>query len=114
MSEVIDDKKFEADKKNTVIIYALYALSLVAGITCLAAIVMNYVMRDDIKDSILQSHFRWQMRTFWYSLLWGLIGLVLCVIIIGFFILFANLIWYIYRIVKGWSRLNENKPMYTN
>ena len=122
MSEVISDEKADQkagekakmDQQMTTAIYVLYAVALLVGITYLAAIVMYYVKRDDITDPVLQSHWRWQARTFWYSLLWSLIGIATMVVIIGFFILFANLIWYIYRVVKGWTRLNENKPMYAD
>lgn len=105
-------EKSVSDKNLTTIIYALYAASLVFGVTCLVAIVINYVKRDDVAGTWLESHFRWQIRTFWFSLLWGLIGLATTFIIVGFGILFADLIWYIYRIVKGWIRLNDGKPMY--
>ena len=105
-------EKSVSDKSLTTIIYALYAASLVFGVTCLVAIIINYVKRDDVAGTWLESHFRWQIRTFWFSLLWGLIGLATTFIIVGFAILFADLLWYIYRIVKGWIRLNDGKPMY--
>ncbi len=104
--------KSVTDKSLTSVIYLLYALSLVVGVTVLVAIVMNYVKRDDVAGTWLESHFRWQIRTFWFSLLWGLIGVATTFIIVGFVVLFADLIWYIYRIVKGWIRLNDGKPMY--
>ncbi|MCW5590692.1 MAG: hypothetical protein KIS74_01215 [Burkholderiales bacterium] len=105
-------EKSVSDKSLTTIIYALYAASLVFGVTCLVAIIINYVKRDDVAGTWLESHFRWQIRTFWFSLLWGVIGLVLTFVAVGVFVLFADLIWYIYRIVKGWIRLNDGKPMY--
>ena len=104
--------KSVSDKSLTTIIYALYAASLIFGVTCLVAIIINYVKRDDVAGTWLESHFRWQMRTFWFSLLWGLIGLALTFVVVGIFVLIADLIWYIYRIVKGWIRLNDGKPMY--
>ena len=113
MSAVIDDEKVKSNKTLTTVIYALYAASLLVGITCLIAIVMNYVKKEDVAGTLLESHFRWQIRTFWFSLLWGFLGVITFIIIIGWFILIAGLIWFIYRIVKGWLRLNENKPMYT-
>ena len=113
MSTVIDDEKVRSNKTLTAVIYALYAASLLVGITCLIAIVMNYVKKEDVAGTFLESHFRWQIRTFWFSLLWGFLGVITFIIIIGWFILIAGLIWFIYRIVKGWLRLNENKPMYT-
>lgn len=100
-------------KKITNIIYILYALSFFLGITAIAAIIMNYVKRDDILGTFLESHFRWQIRTFWFGLLWGIVGAVTFIVAIGGFVLIADAIWILYRIIKGWMRLNDNKPMYT-
>jgi uncharacterized membrane protein len=102
----------ESEKNLTMVIYALYAASFLVGITALVAIVMNYVKREDVGGTWLASHYRWQIRTFWFALLWGAIGVPLCFVVIGVPILIANGIWVIYRIVKGWLRLSENKPMY--
>lgn len=100
-------------KTLTTIIYALYAASLLVGITAIVAIVMNYVKKDDVAGTFLESHFRWQIRTFWFGLLWSIVGAIMFIIAIGWFVLAANGIWLIYRIVKGWLNLSENKPMYT-
>lgn len=54
--------------------YALQAIGFFVGITYIVAIIINYVKRDDVKGTWLESHFRWQMRTFWFSLLWAIIG----------------------------------------
>jgi len=99
-------------KTLTTIIYALYAASFLVGITAIVAIIMNYIKKEDVAGTFLESHFRWQIRTFWFGLLWGVIGSVTFFIAIGWFVLIANGIWIIYRIVKGWLRLNDNKPMY--
>ena len=111
MSTIEPDKSV-SDKSLTSLIYLFYALSLVLGVTALVAIVMNYVKRDDVQGTWLESHFRWQIRTFWFSLLWGLLGVITFLLIVGWFILIADLLWFIYRIVKGWIRLNDGKPMY--
>jgi uncharacterized membrane protein len=63
--------------------------------------------------TVLESHFRWQMRTFWFGLLWAVLGVILAFVIVGFVVLLVNAIWIIYRIAKGWLNLNENKPMYS-
>lgn len=102
-----------SNKTITTIIYALYAASIFFGVTALVAIIMNYVKRDDVHGTFLESHFRWQIRTFWFALLWAVIGAITWIIIIGWFILGANFIWYLYRIIKGWLRLTEDKPMYS-
>ena len=101
----------ESNKNITHVIYGLYAASLVVGITYLVAIILNYVKRDDVKGTYLESHFDWQIKTFWFSLLGCVIGTVTTMIIIGFVILGVTLIWYIYRIAKGWLRLNEGQPI---
>ena len=93
------------------VVYVLYALSYFAGITAIIGIIINYVKKDDVAGTWLESHFRWQIRTFWFGLLWALIGAATFVILIGMVILFANFCWIIYRIVKGWLNINENKPM---
>ena len=110
----MNDQKIEAYKSTTTIIYALYLASLLVGVTWLVAIIMNYIKKDDVKGTWLESHFRWQIRTFWFSLLWGIIGIVTTTIIVGFFVLIANAIWFIYRMVKGLMRLSDNKPMYSD
>jgi uncharacterized membrane protein len=107
------DEKTKANKDLTTIIYALYAVSLVVGITSIVAIVLNYIKKDDVAGTLFESHFRWQIRTFWFGLLWGVIGAITFIVIIGWFILFADFVWFIYRIAKGWLNLNENKPMYS-
>lgn len=102
----------DSAKQITTIIYALYAASFLVGVTSIAAIIMNYIKRDDVAGTYLESHFRWQIRTFWFSLLWAVIGMVTMLVGIGFIILLADAVWVIYRIVKGWLNLNDNKPMY--
>lgn len=99
-------------KTLTTVIYALYAASFVIGITSIVAIVMNYVKKEDVAGTMLESHFRWQIRTFWFGILWGVLGGITFIIIIGWFVLAADCIWIIYRIVKGWLRLVDDKPMY--
>ena len=102
----------ESNKTLTTVVYALHAASFIFGITGIFAVIINYVKRSDVADSWLASHFRWQIRTFWWGLLWSAIGFVTTPIIIGFPILLATAIWYAYRVIKGWLRLNDNKPMY--
>jgi uncharacterized membrane protein len=102
----------QQNKDITQIIYGLYAASLVVGITSIVAIILNYVKRDEVAGTIYESHFRWQMRTFWFGLLWSVIGVITAFIIVGIFVLIAAGIWFIYRIVIGWLRLTEGKPMY--
>ena len=110
----VADPRLASGKSLTTLIYALYAASLLFGVTAIVAIVMNYVKRDDLRGTWLESHFRWQIRTFWYGLLWTALGALTFLVVIGWFILLAVWVWFIYRVVKGWLRLSENKPMYAD
>ena len=116
----------------THIVYALHALSLLIGVTTAAtivgafvfgvpsiiAVVINYMKRGEAKGTFLESHFRWQIRTFWFALLWCVIGGMLFITIVGIplalAVFFATGIWAIYRIARGWLALRDQKPMYTN
>ena len=99
-------------KSLTTLIYVLYAASFLVGITAIAAIVMNYLKKGDVAGTFLESHFRWQIRTFWFGLLWTVVGVVLMAVLVGWIVLGVNTVWLIYRIAKGFLRLNDNKPMY--
>ncbi len=107
-----DDEKLKSAKTITLVVYGLQAVAFIVGITAIIAIIINYVKRADVQGTWLASHFKWQIRTFWYSLLWSIVGVALLFAVVGYFILVANLIWIIYRIVKGWLRLVDGKPMY--
>jgi uncharacterized membrane protein len=108
---VPDEALMKSLKSLTQAVYILYALSYFTGITAIVGIIVNYVKMEDVAGTWLESHFRWQIRTFWFGLLWALIGAATVFILIGMAILFANFCWIIYRIVKGWLNLNDNKPM---
>jgi uncharacterized membrane protein len=99
------------NKNLAMVVYALQAASFVFGITWFVAVVINYVKLDEVRGSWLESHFRWQIRTFWFGLLWAVVGGMLTLILIGWLVLFANAVWVIYRIVKGWLNLAENRPV---
>jgi len=112
------------------LVYALHTLSLLIGVTTAAtivgafvfgvpsiiAVVINYLKRGEARGTFLESHFRWQIRTFWFALLWCVIGAVLFVSILGILlaiaVFFAAGVWAIYRIVRGWLALRDQKPMY--
>ena len=114
MSEEImapNEAQIKSLKSLTQVVYVLYALSYFTGITAIVGIIINNVKKDDVAGTWLESHFRWQIRTFWFGLLWALIGAATFFVLIGMAILFANFCWIIYRIVKGWLNLNDNKPM---
>jgi len=104
-----------ADEKQlktvATIVYALQAAGFFLGITWIAAVIIDYVKKDDATGTWLASHYRWQIRTFWWGLLWGVLGGILALVVVGFLILAADAIWIIYRIAKGWLRLSENREI---
>ena len=98
-------------KGITQVVYICQGLSFLFGITAVAGVFINYLKRNEVKDSWLESHFTWQLRTFWFGLGAAVVGFFLTIVIIGFLILAANLVWIIYRVVKGWLLLCEDKPI---
>jgi len=105
------DEKIDSLKTLTTVTYALYALSLFSGITAIVAIILNYIKFDEARGTWLESHFRWQISTFWWCLLWGVLGGLTFFILIGWVIWGVAFVWFIYRIAKGWLNLNDRKPM---
>ncbi len=119
-------------KRLTHVIYALHAASLVVGIVGAAtvvgafltgwpsilAVILNYVYRSDARGTRLASHFRWQIRTFWFGLLWVALCGLFIVLTLGLGIFIAALplaavgVWFIYRIARGWLRLMDGRPAY--
>jgi uncharacterized membrane protein len=119
--------------RTTHIVYALHALGLVIGAfgaasvlgsflfgwPSIIAVIINYVKRGEVRGSWLESHFNWQIRTFWFALLWAVIvaivSLPLTLVVIGFgtWVLGMGILglWAIYRIARGWLRLNDHQPM---
>ncbi len=119
MGDVItaDDDRLASLCKLTHILYALYAIFwLTGGITALIAIVVGYVKRDDTRGTLYASHFAWQIRSFWWSVAWAILGGVLFATVFLIPLAFAAWgvlsLWMLYRIVKGWLYLNDSKPMY--
>ena len=106
------DEKLASLKTLTTLIYALYALSLLGfGSTAIVAIVLNYIKREDAQGTWLESHFRWQIGTFWWSVLWSVVGWIAWILLLGWLVWGVAAIWFIYRIARGWLNLNDNKPM---
>jgi uncharacterized membrane protein len=99
-------------KTITQVVYALQALSFMFGVSALVGLIINYVKREDVVGTVYQSHFDWQIRTFWWGLLWGVLGCLLIIALgLGFLLLFVAWVWAIYRVVKGWLKLIEGKPV---
>jgi uncharacterized membrane protein len=97
----------------------LIALRFMFGLPSIAAVVMAYLRRSEARGTWLESHFRWQIRTFWFSWLWivvtSIVAVPLLIVGIGFLIGLAGLglvgIWVIYRVIRGWVTLREAKPI---
>ena len=94
---------------------AFIITTFLTGWPSIIAVIMNYVKRSEVRGTYLDSHFGWQIRTFWYTLLWLVIAAMLFATVIG--IVFAYLlvlaigVWVTYRIIRGWMALNEGSPM---
>ena len=113
----------------THVIYGLHAFSAVTGLVGTAtivgafltgwpsiiAVILNYAKRSEVAGSYLDSHFSWQIRTFWYAALWVVVGLVMFATVIGIplaiMVFIGVSLWILYRIVRGWLSLLEGKPM---
>ena len=118
----------------THVIYALHALAVIIGISTahtivgsfvgglpsIIAVIMNYARRSATHGTFLESHFRWQIRTFWYALLWAIVIVLVSapfmIIVIGFVFAVVGLwglgIWIAYRVIRGWLALKDKRPMY--
>ncbi len=116
------------------IIYALHALAVVIGVLTSAtivvsfvaslpsiiAVIMNYAKRSQVRGTFLDSHFTWQIRTFWFALLWvvviGGVSFMLAFILVGFVTWWIGAlllgVWVIYRVARGWFALRDRRPMY--
>ena len=101
-------------RATTGFVYLLQALSFILGVTSVIGVVVNYLRLAEVRGTWLESHFIWQIRTFWFQVLWGLVGLVTSVFLIGFLIWGLVYFWTLYRVVKGWLNLAEERPMYAD
>ncbi|HYD50535.1 MAG TPA: hypothetical protein VEB21_19420 [Terriglobales bacterium] len=113
----------------THLIYALHAFSAAMGVISSAAVVtafltgwpsilaviLNYAKRADVRGTYLESHFHWQIRTFWYALLWLLVAGLLLITIIGiplaWLLVVLTGLWVLYRILRGWLALNDGRAV---
>jgi uncharacterized membrane protein len=99
---------------------AFIVTSFLFGLPSILAVILNYVKRGEVRGTFLESHFRWQIRTFWYALLWivvaSLLSLPLMLVLVGFVTLWIAAVvigcWVLYRVIKGWTRLSSRAPMY--
>jgi len=116
----------------TRLIYALHALGLLVGIfgqrtiigsfltgwPSIIAVILNYVKRSEVRGTWLESHFSWQIRTFWFGALWVALCVCFIILTLGLGIVIAWLplavvsLWFVYRIVRGWMALRAGRAMY--
>ncbi|MBX9633210.1 MAG: hypothetical protein K2X67_22000 [Burkholderiales bacterium] len=93
---------------------AFIVTAFVFGLPSMVAVILNYMYRDEARGTFLESHFRWQIRSFWFALLWIVIAVAIGLTIIGLPIAWAIAVgtglWLIYRIARGWLLLKERKP----
>jgi uncharacterized membrane protein len=112
------------------VVYALHTFAIVVGavgaatvigsfvwsIPSLLAVILNYAKRGEARGTWLESHYRWQIRTFWFAAIWVVGSWILIVTIIlipiAWIVLAAVTAWLIYRIARGWLRLRDRLPMY--
>ena len=122
----------DSNRTLTLVLYVLYIIAIFsAGMLAVIALVINYIKRDDVRGSIFESHFTWQIRSFWWYLFWNIIAFVpfiflfftgenvnafagvaigattFCLVVVG-----VSWIWIVYRAIAGIIRLNDNQPMY--
>lgn len=113
----------------THVLYAMHGFSALMGLLgpmfivtafltgwpSIIAVIINYVKRSDVRGTYLESHFTWQIRTFWYAVLWAVLALILVITILGIplaWILAVIVgIWVLYRIIRGWTTLLNGRPM---
>ncbi|NHC03783.1 hypothetical protein G9F31_08360 [Acinetobacter sp. 187] len=122
----------DSNRFLTIILYILYIIAIFsAGILALIALLINYAKRDSVRGSIFESHFTWQIRTFWWYLIWNVIAFIpflflffngenatafagvalgastFCIAVVG-----LSWVWIVYRAIKGLIKVNDNQPMY--
>ena len=113
------------------VVYALHAIAIILGVMgsptvvgsfvgsvpSIVAVILNYMKRHNARGTWLDSHYRWQIRTFWFAFFWLVIAAVLLVTVVAIPISIAILvavgIWLIYRIARGWLRLADKLAMYS-
>src|SRR5687767_2901895 len=113
----------------THVMYALHGFSALMGMLgpmfivtafltgwpSIIAVIINYVKRSDVRGTYLDSHFSWQLRTFWYAVLWAIAALILALTLIGlpiaWILVLALGVWVLYRIIRGWIALSNGRTV---
>ncbi len=103
MSNNVNDEKLAGTTK---IVYILYLLNIIFGVTGIIGVIMAYVNRGDAPDW-LKTHYQFQIRTFWIGFLYTVIGIILTYVLIGILVLLFVMVWWIIRSVKGMKYLDR-------
>ncbi|RZJ08946.1 MAG: hypothetical protein EOP39_12635 [Rubrivivax sp.] len=105
------DRRLQSARSLTLVVYVLYAIGMFSGLPALIGIFLNHLRLADVVGTVYSSHFSWQMRSFWWGLLWWIIGGITVWIGVGFVILGMVWIWQVYRLVRGFLNWSDGKPM---
>jgi uncharacterized membrane protein len=128
-SQIVEPAPSHGMVTLTHVLYGLHGFSAVMGMLApglivtafltgwpsIIAVIINYVKRSDTRGTYLDSHFSWQLRTFWWTLLWVIIAFLLIITVIGILIAWPMVlligIWVLYRLLRGWIALAQGRPM---
>lgn len=129
MTDIDNDARLEGARAWGHVMYGLHALSAASGIFTSAsiigafvfgwpsiiAVILNYVKRSEVRGTWLDSHYAWQLRTFWFAALWLLVAGALAITLIGIpaaiLVIFVTGIWVLYRVIRGWLALADGRLM---
>ena len=106
----IERSSVESDRTLALVAYALHLFGAIAAIPSIVGLVINYVKRDGY-DELFDSHHAWMIRSFWWAILWCVLGLVTFLIGVGVVILVLAWLWYVYRHVRGLIALLNGEPL---
>ena len=113
-------RTLEDEKRVAHVLYILHLLApFTAWLLAAVAVILGAYNRSDVKGTFLESHFSWLSRTFWWGLVWivvfGLVSVLLVITVIliplAYLLYLGLFVWYLYRVVKGWIRLNKGQPI---
>ena len=133
MVETMDERGMTVPRRSLVtlthVLYGLHAISALSGMLTPAfivtsflagwpsiiAVIVNLIKRGDVRGTYLDSHFGWQLRTFFYALLWVLLCGILVITLVGLIVAIplaiALGIWVVYRLARGWLALIDGRPV---
>lgn len=106
----VERTSVESERTLVLVSYVLHLVGSIAGVTSIIGLIVNYVKRGQY-DELFDSHHAWMIRTFWWAMLWVVIGCITVLILIGWAILFVVWVWYIYRHVRGLIAFLNGQPM---